>query len=75
MEYTDVFSLFVAGLAIGFIAGHWTRKQDLKLEYERGRLAGISFLWPHLARAWIEQILASPRKSAGDPPTGGAGGA
>lgn len=46
MEYSDVVTTLLSGFALGFIAGHWLKKQDLRLEYERGRLDGSTKFGP-----------------------------
>jgi hypothetical protein len=76
METFDVAVIaFTLGSAIGLVIGNWTSKLTLRVEFERGRLAGINQLWPYIAQSCIQQLLASHRKPAGDPPPGGADGA
>lgn len=75
METFDAITLLTAGIALGIIVGHWLGKADQRLEYERGKLDGINTLWPHLVRAWTNELLASRSKPTGDASTGRDGGA
>ncbi len=59
MEITgyDLLAAVSGGVAIGIAIGHWFSKQERSLEYERGKLDGISFIWPYLEDQWRTEII------------------
>lgn len=60
MEYTDAFSIFMAGVAIGLIGAHHLNKHENKLAYNRGVL---DVIW-ELQRALMLEHLTSRIKPA-----------
>lgn len=70
MEYYDVFSIFMAGLALGLIGAHYLNRHELKLEYERGKLDAVWAIQSEFMRLELTRSL----KSAGDKTTGGEAG-
>lgn len=45
MEYPDGFTIFMAGIALGLMAGHWLGQQDGKMQYNRGRSDALWEVW------------------------------
>jgi hypothetical protein len=75
MEAFDVFSIFISGIALGFIIGHQAYKRlDAKLDYMRGHNDGVNELWPHLVRAWTENLLNSNIPTSTNQTDGGSNG-
>jgi hypothetical protein len=66
LEFYDVFSIFMAGLALGLIGAHYLNRHELKLEYERGKLDAVWAIQCEIMRS----KLASRLKSAGDKAAG-----
>lgn len=69
MEYTDAFSIFMAGVALGLIGAHHLNKHENKLAYQRGVL---DVTW-ELQRTLMLEHLNSRIKSAGHKENGGGG--
>lgn len=70
MEYTDAFSIFMAGVALGLIGAHYLNKHENKLAYKRG---AFDVVW-ELQRTLMLEHLNSRVKPAGHKENGGGGG-
>lgn len=68
LETFDVFSFFMAGLAVGLIGAHYLNQWELKREYERGVLDVLWELWK------LHAIRSLGVKTAGDKAPGGETG-
>ena len=67
METYDVFSLFMAGLALGLIGAHYLNRHELKREYERGKLDALWAIQCEIMRIELTRSL----KPAGNKTIGG----
>ena len=61
MEAFDVFSIFMAGFAIGLIGAHHLNKHDVKLAYDRGVMDTIWEIQLHGMREHIARLLGNAR--------------
>lgn len=77
MEFSwyDIFSTLAAGISLGAIIGHWISKQERRLEYERGKLDGINYLWPYYMEAVWGKILRRDSQHGANKEVSGDGGA
>lgn len=64
METIDVFSIFVAGFALGLIGAHYLNKHELKLAYNRGVMDTIWQIQLHGMREHLARLLGTPRDQA-----------
>lgn len=67
MEYDYVFSIFMAGLALGLIGAHYLNRHELKRKYERGKLDALWAIQCEVMRIELTRSL----KPAGNKTTGG----
>lgn len=66
MEAFDVFSIFMAGFAIGLIGAHCLNKHELKLAYNRGVMDTIWEIQVHGMREHLARVLGvAGHKEAG----------
>jgi hypothetical protein len=70
LEVFDVFSIFVAGLAIGLIGAHYLNKWERESEYKRGVLDTLWEIQRVAMREHIARVLGTSR----DKKAGGADG-
>lgn len=64
LEIFDVFSIFMAGFALGFIGAHYLNKHELKLEYNRGVMDTIWQIQLHGMREHLAILLGTSRDKA-----------
>lgn len=70
----DLLAAFCGGISLGAIIGHWVSKQERRLEYERGKLDGISYLWPYYIEAVWGKILRRDSQHGANKEAGGDSG-
>lgn len=59
MEAMDVFSIFMAGLAVGLIGAHYLNKHELKLAYDRGVMDTVWAIQVHGMREHLARLLGT----------------
>lgn len=64
LEYMDVFSIFMAGLAVGLIGAHYLNKHDVKLAYDRGVMDTVWAIQVHGMREHLARLLGTSRDKA-----------
>jgi predicted short-subunit dehydrogenase-like oxidoreductase (DUF2520 family) len=70
-EVFNALTAFISGFIVCAFALHKAiRKETLKQQYEKGKHDGINEIWPHLIRAWADNILLSSRLTKYAPPSG-----
>jgi hypothetical protein len=57
MEFSDAFSIFMAGLAIGLIGSHYLNQHEVKSAYHRGVLDTIWQIQLHGMREHLARVL------------------
>lgn len=71
----DLLAAFSGGIGIGLMFGHWISKQERRLEYERGKLDGINYIWPYYVEEVWGRILRRDGQHGANKKVGGDGGA
>lgn len=64
MEAMDVFSIFMAGFAVGLIGAHYLNKHELKLAYNRGVMDTVWEIQVHGMRQHLARLFGTPRDEA-----------
>lgn len=64
MEAIDVFSIFMAGFALGLVGAHYLNKHELKLAYDRGVMDTVWAIQVHGMREHLARLLGTPRDKA-----------
>lgn len=70
----DLLAAFSGGISIGLIFGHWASKQERRLDYERGKIDGINYIWPYYIEAVWGKILRRDSQHGANEEASGDGG-